>query len=186
MAESDVALVNTALIQIGAQRINALTENSKRAILANEQYNKIRKLLLSSHPWNFSTKRVELGLTTTTPVFGFDNEFQLPLDVLRVFETDIEDENFKIEGDKLLTNASAIKILYGFDQKDTTKYSPEFDEALSTRLASQLAYPLVQSRTLGESLFLKYKDDLGQAKSSDGQEGFPDSLDVDDWLESRL
>jgi hypothetical protein len=201
MAVSEVAICNSALLKIGGSRINSLTEDSRSAKLCNEQYSKIRDAALASHPWNFALKRAQLAKLVTPPVFGFDNQFQLPADYLRVLKTDLDEPHthlhlhhhvsthnhgFKIEGDKLLTDVSEVKILYIFRETNVGVYSPEFDEYLATRLAADLAYPLVQSVSLTERALAQAERVLKDVRSSDAQEGTPDPIIEDTWINSRI
>jgi len=55
-----IDICNSALSKLGVDPISSFTEKSKEAFLCSELYNKIRKSLLRSHKWNFSTKRVTL------------------------------------------------------------------------------------------------------------------------------
>lgn len=64
MATSDVEICNSALQKLGAEDITSLSDNTRRAQLCNRQYNKIRKKLLRSHPWNFAIKRQFLSEVT--------------------------------------------------------------------------------------------------------------------------
>ena len=183
---SETSIVNSALIKIGAERINSITETGNVAIIAKERYPFIRDIVLQEHPWNCAIKRVSLGLLTTAPSFEFDNAFQLPLDRLKVLNIEEVRDEYRIEGELLLTNAAAVKIKYIFRQTNTSTYSPMLAETISTRLASDMAYSVTQSRTLARDLFLQYKDLVKQARSVDSQEGTPADLDVNEWLQSRF
>lgn len=182
----DVAICNSALIKLGARRISSFNEGSKEAKLCKEQYEKIRDAALKAHPWNFAIKRAELNKLTTTPVFEWDNEFQLPTDCLKVLYMEDRREAFVVEGSKLLTNAAEAKIKYISLQDNSDFFDKEFKEYLAHMLASELAYPLVQSVSLGERVFAKAQVFLRDARSSDSQEGTPDNHVDETWLDSRL
>ena len=49
---SVVQICNSALNQLGASSITALTENSKNARICNERYETVRDAVYRSHPWN--------------------------------------------------------------------------------------------------------------------------------------
>jgi hypothetical protein len=200
MADSPVKICNNALIKLGAERINALTDDNKRARLCNERYNDLRREVLRCHPWNFALKRVELVKLVTVPEFEFNYEFQLPVDVLRVLRIDesisggtpftspinFGEAKYKIEGRKLLSNDDTVKILYIYDLTDTTKFDANFDDVLATRIAAELAYNLVQSNSLATNLFNLYDLALGRARTKDGQEGSPDDLNPDFFINARF
>jgi len=182
---SVVSICNSALIKIGADRISSLTEDSKEAQLCNEQYEKLRDEVLRAHPWNFAIKRAELGKLADAPLFEYSNQFFLPNDCVKVLKLENIDAVYKIEGRSILTNESTVKIQYISRELDVTKYDPIFQEALALRLATELAYPLLQSASLQQAMEKSYLRVLKDARSMDGQEGTPDNLIRDEWLLSR-
>lgn len=191
MATSKVAICNSALAKLGVDFISDLTDETKAAILCNEQYDKKRQQLLRAHPWNFAIKRVSLAKTATTPEFEFDNEFQLPSDCLRVLK--IDDEGYipnyptwVIEGDKLLSSLDTVKIKYIADIEDVGLFDENFTEALAFLIASDLSYALVQSASLSKAMLELHDRVLRDARSFDAQEGTPEDLGADRWTSSRL
>jgi len=186
---SQVGIVNLALTQIGSARIASMTEDSEQARKANAVYDLIRDEVMAAHPWNFAIFRDSLAVLDSTPEFDYGYEFLLPSDCLRVLGTNIEEDDFKICGGKILYNSDSIKIKYIKKITDTTNYSPGFNIALAARLAAELAYPIADSRTLSEEMFKLYLDKLKIAKSQDAQEGYPGYQDVNydgnDWLDTR-
>jgi hypothetical protein len=119
MASSPVQICNAGLIKLGAERINSLSENNKRARLCNERFDGLRQEVLRAHPWNFAIRRADLVRLSTTPEYEYNYEYQLPSDCLRVLETAADKDNpggdilgnsitkYKIEGRKLLTNSAS-------------------------------------------------------------------------------
>lgn len=183
---SEVQICNNALIEIGAQRISALSDTTERARLCNEQYAKIRNELLYAHPWNFAVKRVSLASTVTEPPFEWDTEFTLPADCLRVLDTDLyKDMDYQIEGRFLYANVDAIKIKYIAEITDVTKFSPGFAECLSLKLAASLSYALTQSSGLKEQIEAKFERRIKVVRTFDAQEGVGTRVYADAWLNSR-
>ena len=125
MARSKVDICNNALRRLGQNTIVSLSEDSPQARLCNQIYDSVRDSLLAEHPWNFAMERASLAQLSSTPDFGFDYEYQLPSDCLRVWATDIEPEQvwvWQIEGGKLRTNADSVYILYIKREDDPTSY----------------------------------------------------------------
>ena len=58
---SVVQICNSALNQLGAASITALTDNSKNARLCNERYAVVRDAVFRNHPWNCLIKRQQLA-----------------------------------------------------------------------------------------------------------------------------
>lgn len=197
MATSKVDICNSALAKVGAARISSLNDDSKEARLCKELLPLLTKELLRSHPWNFAIERVEVAATVSTPAFGMDYQFELPEDCLRVLNVDAEfaDDTtgqgahytWKIEGRKILTHDSTCKIKYIKDVSDSPHlFDATFVDALSYRLASDLAYPLAQSNSLASRLDQQYRASLAYARSYDAQEGSSDRFSADQWLDSRF
>ena len=194
MAISEVSICNSALIKLGNERISALSENNARARLCNEQYPKLRNEVLVSAHWNFAITRVELAKLSTAPEFGFTTQFQLPSDCLRVIDTnlsksiDVNDDtmDWAVEGRLLLCNSSSIKIRYIKEVTDTSVFSPQFADALSYRIAAELAYGLKLSNTLMEQMEARYDRAIKNARSYDAQEGSPQRIMRDSFILSRI
>lgn len=184
---SQTDICNLALLKLGEETIMDLNENSKSATVCRLFYADTRDSLLRSHPWNFAIKRVQLAKLLTTPVYGYDSEFQLPSDCLRVMYTDLLAGNeFRIEGKKLLANTDSINIEYVSRVEDTTQFDALFVDALWTLLASRIAYNISDNNTLSQSLKEMSDASILQAKSINGQEGIPYPIQADEWLNVRI
>ena len=190
---SVVDICNSALNALGASTIISLTENSKNARLCNHRYEPVRDAVFRSHPWNCLQKRVELAKDTTAPVFEFSNAYTLPADSLRILKSEnsnlSNNEKFRIEGKKLLTNEDTIKILYVAKITDTTQYDTSLIETLSAKLAAELCYPITQSSTLMDRMFALYESKLKEARFNDATEGTADNdvrIQSDDFINARL
>ena len=192
MSVSVVDICNSALYKIGSTRISSLDEQNKRAIICKDIYSKIRDEVLRAHPWNFATKRIQLAQETASPTFGYDYQYTLPSDCLRVlgvsYDSSLKTNNrilYKIEGNLLLSDETQIYIEYIFKETNTTNYDPNFIEALSFRLAQELAYPIVQSSELTDRLRQNYREWIADARTFDGQEGSPQEQMDDTFIDSR-
>lgn len=192
MALSDVEVCNSALAKVGAAQINSLEDGSRVARLCKEQYSKIRKKVLSSHPWNFATARVALSATVNVPAFEFDKEFLLPSNVLRVLETDLCEGDpwkveFNVDNDKvLMCNSSAVNIKYIKDITDPTKFPPYFEEALAWALAADLCYAITQSFSVSQQVYAASKNEMREARSMDAQESGRDLMEANAWIDVRF
>lgn len=185
MAVDALSICNSALLKIGATAISSLSDNNKKAILCNEHYDKIRKQLLRSHPWNFAKKRASLTEDGTEPLFEWSKQFLLPSDYLRAIKLH-EEEEFVIEGNRLLTNQDEALLLYIADIEDTTLFEASFSELLALNLAYELSYTLVQSNSLKQTLQAEISVYLRDVRSYNAQEGTPEEFEADEWINSRL
>jgi hypothetical protein len=156
------SICNQALIRIGEPRITSLTELTTPARSCNEFYEPTRDEVLSGHDWNFARKRAELSEISDAPLFGWEHQFQLPSDCLRVrqlnaFQEDEARPSWEVESGRLLTDEDTAQIIYTFRQTDTTLYSPLFIDALSLKLAIKLCTLLTGSRNQAADLVKEYE-----------------------------
>lgn len=183
---SDVSICNSALIKIGVEPITALSDNTRQAKLCNEQYDKLRKSLLRMHPWNFAVKRATLTASMTTPAWGFSHQFSLPNDYLRFLDSEYTEDKLQIENSLILANRDTLNIRYIYDVTDTTKFTTDFTELLSMKIAVDLSYVLVQSNALTQGLVSLYDRMLRDVRSFDGQENPSQSVTDDLFINSRF
>ena len=186
MAHSEVSICNAGLISLGEETITALTDNNKAARLCNQRYETLRDAVLRDAKWNFALERAQLAQLVSTPSFGFSSEFQLPTDCLRVLKTDDDHDTYKVEGRKIRSNVSSMKILYIKKITDPALFDSMFVEALSARIAVDLAIPLTDSDSRLASMVSLYDKRIGEARGADAQEnGSIEVYEADEWLNSR-
>lgn len=183
---SEVGICNSALVKLGARTIMALDDTSKESRLCKARYTDVRDEVLRAHPWNFAVKRASLAQLSTTPAFGFSKGYQLPNDCLRVLRLSNDESEYQIEGRHLLSNAGSVKLVYIAQVSDPNLYDALFINALSFRLAAELAYPLANNRELTKTMQEMYQDALRQARSVDATEGTANALYDDTFIEVRL
>ena len=180
---TEVSICSNALRRLGDDPITSLTDDTERARLCNAFYQDSRDLVLRSHPWNFAITRASLAQLSDTPAYGYNYMYALPTDpyCLRVLEMEYADYIFKIENDAtngrvLVTDESTAKILYIARITNPTLFDSMFVETLTSKLASDLAYPITGSVQLQGQMEKMYRDKLSEARSVDGMEGFVDDL----------
>lgn len=174
-----------ALVKVGADRISAITQDVKRAVLLNAIYDTARDATLRAHPWNFAIKRVTIAPTSDEPEWGYAYEYDLPNDCLKILDTDPNDIEHVIEGRKLRTDESELDIRYIYRHESEADWDPCFVEALSWRLARDISYALTQSSTVREQCEAGYRAALAEARSMDGTEGTLPGIESDEWTDAR-
>ena len=195
---SDVAIVNLALTKIGAKTINALDQDGETARAANTVYEMVRDAELQANPWNFSIRRASLAASSNTPAFGYDLQYPVPADFLRLYEIDgypvqfpTEDPYFAIEshsndGLVILTNQTApLDIRYVAKITDTSKYDPLFVHALACSLALALCDRLTQHEGKVDRIAQEYEMRLSRAKRVDAIQNPPIPYPESTWILSR-
>jgi len=194
MAVSEVHICNMALGSLGAEQINALTENSQAARWCNIFYETNRDACLVLHNWNGVTKRATLARLSAAPAWGYQYKYQLPSDCLRVWRakaTASEDDDtgeieYKVEGRELLTDEENVYIKYIARETDPTKYPPLVIEVMAARLSWLLAYPVARSSSLQQEKLKEFDMILAEARRIDAMEGTAEQIkESDSWLTAR-
>ena len=190
---STVDICNGALNQLGATTILSLTEDSKNARLCNSRYTQVRDGVFRSHPWNCLQKRIELAADTTAPAWGFSYAYTLPSDCLRLLRILDYDSNYKVEGRKILSNTSSMKILYIARVTDPNEYDELLRETLSAALGADIAFGITSNNQTAQNMYQLFQDKLRDARfvdSTEGQNieqdlGMADVIDAGTFINSR-
>lgn len=190
---SDISICNRALRIVGIAPITAMGEDGKAGSWAQATYADSRDALLAEYPWNFAIKRAELAAAGggLVPAWGYEFLYALPSDCLRVLNVEGEPDSFtdpyKIEGRYIATDAAApLNIRYIAQVTDPAQWSPLFVDALVTRMAAEGAFHFTGSTAREAQLTERYKEVVANARRYDAQEGTPESIVANDWLDSRI
>ena len=190
---SVVQICNSALNQLGASSITALTENSKNARICNERYETVRDAVYRSHPWNCLIKRVQLAQDSDTPAWGFTYQYTLPSDCLRVLQIKDYNSDYKIEGRKLLIGESEVYLIYLAMESDVNQLDVLLRETISACLAQDIAYAITSNLQVAKLMAEKYQAKLSEARHTDASEGYntdpnlapTDQIITEDFINSR-
>lgn len=189
MANSSVDICNIALKLLGQQSITSLEEGTDRAALAATLYDSTRDEVLRAHPWNCASARAVLAQDVTPPPFGYAYSYTLPGEptyCLKVNLTAPKDAEWQIEGRKLLTDESAIGILYTYRLTDVAQYDSYLVKALAAKLAYEMAYPLTRQVAVMDRMERRYQGALDHAATADSQEGTAPTLDNNILRDARI
>lgn len=188
---SEVEIANRALQKIGASRITSFDEGSKNADEVKACYEILRRAELRSNFWIFAIKRVALAASSTSPISGRTYAYPLPGDYLRMAPLDpgYSDarDDFLFEGRDLLTDQSGpLYIRYVSDVQDAAQFDSMFADALSMRIAMELAEPLTQSATKQETCETAYSFFIAQARKVNAIEAGPIAPEIDEMVAVRF
>lgn len=201
MAASDVAIANLALTKLGDLRITSLSENTKPAREVNAVYEMLRDKLQRRYVWRFTVKRTTLAASTDTPAFGYDYQFPLPSDCLRVLQVGLyfpgisladyvgsPAADYAIEGRYVLSNDDGpLYLRYLARIEDPTQFDAAFDDAFAATIAMNIAEALGQfSATKMQLIQQAYKDALREAVVANAIENPPEQMADDTWLLARI
>lgn len=87
MSFSKVQLSSNALILLGDSPISSFTEEGAGAVTASNLYESSYLSILSSHRWNFATKKATLAKLTALPKNEYKYQFQMPTDMVLLITT---------------------------------------------------------------------------------------------------
>ena len=158
---SKVDICNMALSRLAAGRITDLSDGTIEAKECNAIFDIVSKQVQAKGPWMCNKFRIALPQSATAPNFGFAYAYQLPVDplclrVLKINEDRVGDNNFQIENNYLLTDLSAVSILYVGLLTDPQKFDPYLEEAIIDALTAQMAYKFTGSIDTAQKL-LEYQ-----------------------------
>jgi hypothetical protein len=181
-----IDVCNLALGRIGQEAIATLDEASNEARMLNRFWDPDRKSVLRAHPWNFATETSELA-EVLDPVPDFDYVYELPADCIRALTLtkDHVESLFEIRGRTLVTDVPGAILKYVKDVTDTAKFDDRFVEALSYRLAMDIALPITGNEKLQQGMIQLYNGTMSMARATDAQEGRRKDMDHNSILDSR-
>lgn len=175
---TETELCNSALLQIGDKVLTSYADDTdNKAVLCRSFYPSIRDAVLRAHPWNCARYRMALSRLTGTPVAVEGSEwtyhFELPVEpyCLWVPKQLNEDVEYIIEGRELLTDESAVSIIFIQRITATGLFDSLLVEAIVARLAAQLANSITAHQPLARTMWNLYAAKLREARTIDGMEG---------------
>ena len=140
---SETDICNRALSRVGEARITSLTDDTKQARACNSAYAHVRDEVLRSHPWYSAITRTTLAKLSSSPAYGYDDQYQLPSDCLRVVELYDTRLPWVVEGRKLLSDeGSPLSVRYVRREEDPNQYDSMLVSAIAARLAIELCEEL--------------------------------------------
>lgn len=199
---SKTVISNMAIshLGIGKEIANLETEKSEEAKACRRFFETAKKATLGDLDWTFGTKFAVLNLIEELPEGSeWRYSYRYPVDcvsmrrVLSGQRVDTQESRipFRIVTDDsgliIYTDESAATVEYTFDVKSTNLFSPEFDLALSFRLAA-----LVGARLTGgdpfkikQDMLGQYELELGRAKKKNMNEETKPKFPESDLIRSR-
>jgi hypothetical protein len=197
---SVIQVANRALTKLGANRITSLSDDVKAARSIASCFEDIRDDELRAHRWQFSMKRTSMAALSSAPLFGYNLQYALPPDFLRLdmindeFPTvvldnyiGVETQDYMIEGNLILTDIAApLKLRYVARIEDPNNWDVNFREAMASRIAMEICEDLTQSDTKKNSAANDYKRAITQAIRTNSIERPPSTPPDNTWIISRI
>lgn len=197
---SVVDVANRAIQKVGGQPITALTDASVSARAVNRCYEVVRDRLLRGNNWNFAIKRVKIAASATDPAWGYDKQFPLPADCLRLINIDgyegvnealgsygINESDYMVESNHILANSTGpLSIRYLARIDDPNEMDEIFQELWASGIAVEIVEEVTQSNTKKEALLRDFQMLSAEAKRGDGIETPGEALFEDSWVMARV
>lgn len=149
---TSVSICNMALGRIGITRqiANLATENSQEAVTCRLYYDDAVRFVLEDYPWPFATAYRELGLVEESPNSDWLYAYRYPSDgvfirriVTDAGRVDFDPMPFRVglddDGKLVYTDQPDAVVEYTKLVTDESKFTPAFVEALSWKIASDVA-----------------------------------------------
>ncbi|WP_415718287.1 hypothetical protein [Maridesulfovibrio sp.] len=185
MAVSEVKICNLALRKLGARLIESLSDTSQEAVTCNLFYEQVRDAVLREHPWNFAASRTRLARLADEPAFGYAHQYQIPADCLHLRQLNTPDDEFVVEGDKILTDRDSASAVYTKKVTNPVLFDPAFVMAFAARMAAEMADDITGSTSKAREMWTLYLNAMQSARLADSAEGREDNILNDPWLEAR-
>lgn len=129
---------------------------------------------------------VMTGSARKVPAFGPNNEFTLPSDFMRITRSAEATDKWRIENGFVVTDDTTVSIVYMAKITDVAVMSEGFKQAWAMRLAREMAYPLVGSRSLVADMDKLYRAALSKAMFNDSVQRSRTTVGGKTWVDGRL
>lgn len=192
---SSIEIANIALAKIGASRITSFDEASPEAEVLTTVYSAIRDDEIAKYNWNFAKTRRRLPAENATPVFGWQYQYLIPSDCLRVLEAGRwpmpvmsnlivgETRPFALEGGRIMTNdGGGLNVLYLRRVEDTSEYPAIFIEVFTCALAKEIAYSISYAANVQLQANQLYENALAKARRVEAVDTMPIMIQDGSWM----
>lgn len=177
---SQVDVANLALLKLGDKTIVTFDDDTAQARVVKLMYPRVVDSVLREHRWRFAMTQATLAQLTGTPPYRYTYRYQLPTDpfCLKVVRASPEDDRIRweLQGRELLTDAATVSIEYIARVVDPQQWDALFLEALTERLAAEMALPITNTASTRASLMQTYLLKIQEARTNDGFEGTPEEI----------
>ena len=190
MATSKTDICNKALTLIGAAPIVNLTDDSTNAQAINRVYEMSLRSILSETPWVFALRRELLAQSADTLAWydtGNTIMYVKPNQMIRPFRSNSRKATWTEHGEYIVSDTTGLGLEFVYYHDVPSKYSSSFVEAFVDKLASDLAFIILNSKTIAQSSLEKYEQvSLAKALAENSQVGTPKVMEDDAWDLAKL
>jgi len=171
-------ICNRALGRLGSDTITDLADGTKSAEYCLRFLPEAIEYVLGQWDFKFARRRLRLAPNAEKPAFGWDYQFNYPMDCIRLIivygghsEKPEESEYvpYEVENGKILSDADALQIIYIARPDDPNQMPQSVRKAISTHLAYLLSTALASNEQLTALIAAESQTTLEIAKRVDAQ-----------------
>ncbi|WP_368762507.1 hypothetical protein [Klebsiella michiganensis] len=198
-----IEIINRALTKLGSDRLMSEADDNAASRAIEAIYDGLLDTLLRTYRWSFAIKRAQLAPLSSEPLFGYQFQYQLPSDCIRIDAiTDVVNQEwwnhdwcgynlpyprYQVEGRQVLTDMeSPVYIRYGARMPDPTNYDEAFTEAFACKLAVEICETITQSSTKKQAALQDFDMAIKAARAASAIERPPIKQQDTSWYTSRL
>ncbi|WP_312465711.1 hypothetical protein [Atlantibacter hermannii] len=194
-----IVIINRAMTKLGAERLMSETDNNTQSRAIEAVYDGVLENLLRTYRWSFAIRRAKLAALAEKPEYGYQLQYQLPSDCLRIdavsdsvreewqWENILPVPRYQVEGRKILTDMeSPLLLRYGAKVTDPSQYDSAFTEVFACALAVEICETITQSSTKKQAALQDYELAIKQARQASAIERPPIQQQETSWYTSRL
>ncbi len=193
MANSQVQIINKALVLCGAATVVSINDGTPNAIALSNVYELSLQSILSECKWNFCTIRIKPSVlsssSSTYPAFlmpGEINVYSLPSNVIRIWGTNPSNARIREESGNLISDTVNLGIFYTYYDDNPNDYPSYFLDAFIDKLASDIAYLIINSPQVATGIMKKYETvSLPKAISANSQTGIQQTPMDGAWTNAK-
>jgi hypothetical protein len=171
-------LCNRALGRLGTATITDLSDGSSNAEYCGRFLPEAIEYVLGQYDFNFARRRARLAPSAEKPLFGWQEQFNYPVDCIRLaavygghsrMPEEIDQVPYQVENGKILADTDELQIIYIARPDDPNQMPQAVRKAISTHLAYLLSTALASDPQLIGLIASESTAALELAKREDAQ-----------------
>jgi hypothetical protein len=189
VADSALQIANNALYLIGAEVIEAFTDSTPQANVANAVYEDTVISSLSTHRWRFASKQRDLVRMSVEPEGRWDASYKLPADMVIAQTITVRDNpiEYDIYGDRAYCNAATTDtlVLDYVSRADESAWPSMFKQGVQFSLAAIFAMTLARDGNMSQLMDQRAQLAFMKARQIDSQQQTSRKLHTQRFLVQR-
>lgn len=191
MGLSKVDIYNNALLGVSKKFVSTVDDGTFESRTCNILWDQVLRRTLAAHNWSSCIKRVALDELSDAPNAGYEYQYQLPNDYVKVIKayssTDRDDFDFEwvIEDGKLKSDESVLYIKYVFIPQNTEGLNAHVTDVLIWNLKMALCFPFTGDDNRERALRQEFEQViLPRARANDAMESREIEYEESPWVQS--